>query len=97
MIETNLSFAKLLYCYNNLKKFRNQFDLVSFGKHLGYLEAGLVTYGYLETVKINNESEIKREILPAKKWWKKPKQETYEEAIIRMTQKMFKENNINYE
>jgi hypothetical protein len=97
MTETNLTFTKLLYCYNNLKKFRNQFDLISFGKHLGYLEAGLVTYGYLEIEMINNTSEVKREIIPAKKWWKRSKKETYEEAIIRMTQKMFKENDIKYE
>lgn len=34
---------------------------------------------------------------PVTKWWKKPKLESYEEAIIRMAQKMFKENGINYE
>lgn len=96
-MENQLTFDKLLYCYKNLKKYRDTIGLIVFGKHLGYLEAGLVSYGYLETIKIGNESEIKREMKPATKWWKKPKLESYEEAIIRMTQKMFKENGINYE
>lgn len=55
-----------------------------------------MNFGYLETHKVGDISEIKTEMKPATKWWKKTKLETYEEAIIRMTEKMFKENQIEY-
>ena len=97
MTETNLTFAKLLFCYNTLQKRREEMASFDIGTHVGYLEAGLVTYGYLETYQANGISEINCEMKPATKWWKKPKRETREEAIVRMTQKMFKENDVNYE
>ena len=96
-METKLTFDRLVFCYKSLQKYRTDMGIYHIGKHLGYLEAGLVTYGYLETEMINNIIEVKREIKLSSKWWKKSKKETYEEAIIRMTLKMFNENNIKYE
>lgn len=66
------------------------------GKHLGYLEAGLANFGFLDTVMNGNIREVKRQMKPATAWYKKPKLESYEGAIIRMTENMFKENGINF-
>ena len=95
-MENILTLNNILYCYNNLKKHRSDMLGFELGKHLGYLEAGLVNYGFLKTVMNGNISEVKREMKPATAWYKKPKLESYEEAIIRMTEKMFKENGINF-
>ena len=95
-MENRLKLSNILYCYNTVKKNRKDIWGFELGKHLGYLEAGLWNFGYLETVMNGDISEIKREMKPATKWWKKPKQETYEEVIIRMTEKMFKENQIEF-
>jgi hypothetical protein len=60
------------------------------------MEAGLHNFGYLETVDNDGVNEVKREMKPATAWYKKPKLEDYEEAIVRMTEKMFKENQIQF-
>lgn len=95
-MKGELQLSNILYCYNNIKKNREDMWGFNLGKHLGFLEAGLMNFGYLETYKVGDTSEIKREMKPATKWWKKPKLETYEEVIIRMTEKMFKENQIEF-
>jgi len=95
-MEGKLEFRHLLFCYNNLKKIRKWDNNFEVGKHLGYLEAGLVAYGYLETVKVGERYQVKTITIPSNKWWRKDKVETYEQAIIRMTEKMFNENNIIY-
>ena len=85
-MEGKLEFRHLLFCYNNLKKIRNWDNNFEVGKHLGYLE----------TVKVGERYQVKTITIPSNKWWKKDKVETYEQAIIRMTEKMFNENNIIY-
>jgi len=95
-MENQLKLTNILFAYKTLKKHRDQMDMLTLGKHLGYMEAGLKVYGFLETVKTKDVSEIKREMKPATKWWKKPKLETYEQAIIRQVENMFTKNNIQF-
>ena len=94
MESQKLTFNKLLYCYKNLKKYRESMCLITVGKHLGYLEAGLVVYDYLETINNSGTSEIKRNLIKSTKWYKKDRMESYEQAIIRMIEKLFNDNNI---
>ena len=95
-MDNNLTIDNLLFCYNSLKKLRTQWSNSSFelGLHIGYLEAGLKNYGYLETIEVGNDFQIKRKVTKSNKWWKLDKVESRSEAIIRMTEKMFKEKNI---
>jgi hypothetical protein len=91
-----LQLRNILHCYNILKTNREYMNMYDVGKCLGYLEAGLDNWGYSEIVKVDGESQIKRELKPATKWYKKPKLETHEEAIVRMVEKMFTENDIKF-
>ena len=95
-MESNLKMSNLVQCYKNLKKHRDHLYGFDVGKHLGYLEAGLHNFGYLETVDNNGVNEVKREMKPAAAWYKKPKLEDYEEAIVRQTEKMFTANDVKF-
>jgi hypothetical protein len=95
-MENNLKMSNLVHCYKSLKKHREHLYGFEVGKHLGYMEAGLHNFGYLETVDNNGVNEVKREMKPAAAWYKKPKLEDYEEAIVRMTEKMFTANDIKF-
>jgi hypothetical protein len=95
-MESKLQLGNILYCYNTLKKNRETLSTFDVGKHLGYLEAGLDNWDYSETVKVEGESQIKRELKPATKWYKKAKLESYEEAIIRMVEKMFTDKKVEF-
>ena len=95
-MENQLKLTNILFAYKTLKKHRDQMDMLTLGKHLGYMEAGLHSYGFLETAKTKDGSEINREMRPATKWWKKPKLETYEQAIVRQVENMFTKNNIQF-
>ena len=96
-MENQLKLTNILFAYKTLKKHRDQMDMLTLGKHLGFIEAGLHSYGFLEFVKTKDGTkEVKREMKPATKWWKKPKLETYEQAIIRQVENMFTKNNIQF-
>ncbi len=91
-MEVNgLKVHNIEHCLKTLKEFRKNKHLDSFwvGLRLGYLEACLQSYNALETFK-NKEgnNEVVKEIVKSDKWWKKDKKETYEEAIVRMAQKL---------
>lgn len=88
-----LTLENLKFCYDNLKSNYNM-GPGNKGKHFGYLEAGLLQFDYLETVRNNGNNEIKRNIIKSDKWWKKDKPESYESAILRMVEKLFTDNNI---
>lgn len=95
-MENKLTLSHLLYCYNTIKHDREIIsDTVTYA-HLGYLEAGLVSFGALETEDIGNVTRVKRNIVKPKKWWKKDREEDYEEAIIRQTEKLFIDNQIKF-
>jgi hypothetical protein len=95
-MENKLTLSHLLYCYNTIKHDREIIsDTVTYA-HLGYLEAGLVNFGALETEQRGDENIVKREMIKPKKWWKKDREETYEEAIIRQTEKLFTNNQIKF-
>lgn len=93
-MENNLKVYNIEYCLETLREFRENRSLSTFnvGLRLGYLEACLQSYGKLETVE-NKEgtTEVKREVTKSDRWWKKDRRESYEEAIVRMTQKLIKE------
>lgn len=100
-MESKLTLANILHAYKAFKQDRDNMGPWSSGRYLGYLEAGLQVYDCRETVKNEDpkskfygDSEIKREMRPATKWWKKPKLETMEQAIIRQVENMFTKNNI---
>ena len=59
-------------------------------RKLGYLEACLQHFNYLETKIINGKSQINRLFKT------KDIQETLDEAIIRMINKLLKDNDIQY-
>ena len=44
----------------------------------------------------NGVNEVKREMKPAAAWYKKPKLEDYEEAIVRQAEKMFTANDVKF-
>lgn len=102
-MESKLKLSNILFAYKNLKKNRDNMSMFDIGKHLGYMEAGLQVYGCLEIVKNEDtkskfygDSEIKRETIKSKKWWKKDRLESMEQAIIRQTENMFTKNNIKF-
>lgn len=95
-MEGKLQLRNVLYCYNTLKTKREYMNMYDVGKCLGYLEAGLDNWGYSETVKVDGEWQIERKLKPATKWYKKAKLETYEEAIVRMVEKMFTEKGVQF-
>lgn len=93
-MENNLKVYNIEYCLGTLKSYREVKSLNSFviGLRLGYLEACLLSFDRLEVVEgKDNTTEVKREIVKSDRWWKKDRIETYEEAIVRMTQKLIEE------
>jgi hypothetical protein len=102
-MESKLTLANILSAYKAYKQDRDNMGPWSSGRYLGYLEAGLQVYGCQETVKNQDpkskfygQSEVKREVIKNKKWWKKDKPETMEQAIIRQVENMFTKNNIKF-
>ena len=97
-MESKLKLSNILHAYKNLKDNRDNMSMFDIGKHLGYMEAGLQLNGCLEFFKNEKTgtSEIKREVIKNKKWWKKDKVETMEQAIIRQVENMFTKNNIKF-
>ena len=102
-MESKLTISNILHAYKALKRDRDNMAPWMVGRYLGYMEAGLQVYDCRETVKNEDtkskfygESQIKREMRPATKWWKKPKLETMEQAIIRQVENMFTKNNIQF-
>lgn len=96
-MTTTLEMRHLLFCYNNLREKRKWMGSFELGKHLGYLEAGLMLYGCLETKKDGDRTVIDVKMVKSDKWWKKDREENYEEAIIRMIRKLFDENKVVYQ
>jgi hypothetical protein len=97
-MEIKLKLSHILFAYKNLKNNRDNMSMFDIGKHLGYMEAGLHLYGYLETVK-NEKTDtfvIKRETIKSNKWWKFDKTESMEQSIIRQVENMFTKNNIQF-
>jgi hypothetical protein len=92
-----LTLKNLKFCYDTLKGSYKSMSIYNMGKHFGYLEAGLLQFGYLEVVKINGIQEVKKNIIKSDKWWKKDKSESYESAILRMVEKLFTDNNIEFD
>jgi hypothetical protein len=69
------------------------------GQFLGYLEAGLQSFGYLETSYDKDDNGETHKVVKkytCTSWWKKDKVETQEQAIIRQVEKMFIDMNINF-
>jgi hypothetical protein len=95
-MENKLTLSHLLHCYNTIKHDREIISDVVTYAHLGYLEAGLVSFGALETEQRGNISIVKREMVKNTKWWKKDRDEDYEEAIIRQIEKLFTDNQIKF-
>jgi hypothetical protein len=95
-MENKLTLSHLQYCYNTLKTKRDHMGTPALYAHLGYLEAGLVNFGALETEQRGDENIVKREMVKHTKWWKKDREETYEEAIVRQTEKLFTNNQIKF-
>jgi hypothetical protein len=100
-MENQLKSANILNAYKSFKKDRESLCAFSRGQFLGYLEAGLQSFGYLETSydkDDNGETHkvVKKEIIRNTSWWKKDKVETQEQAIIRQVEKMFIDMNINF-
>jgi hypothetical protein len=62
------------------------------GQFLGHLEAGLQSFGYLETSYDKDDNgetqQVVKEIIRNRSWWK-DKVETQEQAIIRLKKVMF--------
>jgi hypothetical protein len=102
-MESKLKLSNILFSYRILKNNRENMSMFDIGRQLGYLEAGLQAYDCREIVKnLDKKSkfygnyEIKRQIIKSKKWWKKDKLETMEQAIIRQVENMFTKNNIKF-
>jgi hypothetical protein len=100
-MENQLQFGNILNAYKSFKKDRENVSAFSRGQYLGYLEAGLQSFGYLETSYDKDDDGVThkvvtKEIIPNKSWWKKDKVETQEQAIIRQVEKMFTAENINF-
>jgi hypothetical protein len=97
-MESKLKLSHILFAYKNLKDNRDNMSVFDIGKHLGYMEAGLHAYGYLETVKNEKTDtfDIKRETIKSNKWWKSDKTESMEQTIIRQVENMFTKNNIQF-
>ena len=102
-MESKLTLLNILHAYKAFKQDRDNMGPWMAGRYLGYLEAGLQVYDCKETFKnqdpkskFYNQYEIKREIIKSKKWWKKDKLESMEQAIIRQVENMFTKNNIQF-
>jgi hypothetical protein len=96
-MENQLKSANILNAYKSLRKIEKV--LFSRGQFLGYLEAGLQSFGYLETIDKDDNGEthkVVKKIIRNTSWWKKDKVETQEQAIIRQVEKMFIDMNINF-
>jgi hypothetical protein len=96
-MENQLKIKNILNAYSDFKKNRERLSAFTRGQYLGYLEAGLQSFGYLETFK--NEDgvlEVTKNTIKNNSWWKKDRKETQEQAIIRMVEKLFTENNIKF-
>ena len=96
-MTTTLEMRHLLFCYNNLREKRKRMNPFELGKHFGYLEAGLMLYGRLETKKDGDRTVVEVKLGKSDKWWKKDRKETYEEAIVRMIRKLFDEHKVEYQ
>jgi len=64
------------------------------GKRFGYMEAILQSFDKLETELIDGVTSVKLKTVKSNKWWKSDTKETYQAAIIRMTEGLLIENNI---
>jgi hypothetical protein len=102
-MQSKLTLLNILHAYKAFKQDRDNMGPFTAGRYLGYLEAGLQLYDCKETVKnedpkskLYGYSEIKRETIKSKKWWKKDKLESMEQAIIRQVENMFTKNNIKF-
>ncbi len=102
-MQSKLTLLNILHAYKAFKQDRDNMGPFTTGRYLGYLEAGLQLYDCRETVKNEDpkskfygDSEIKRETIKSKKWWKKDKLESMEQAIIRQVENMFTKNNIKF-
>lgn len=89
-----LTIENIKHCFDNIVKEKksNYPNNYLISVSLGYLEAGLQIFDGLEVKEINGARVVKREMVKHKKWWKKDREETYEEAIIRQTKKLLDEN-----
>lgn len=93
IVEEGLNLENLKYCYDSLMNNPNM-GYFNLGKHFGYLEAGLLQFNYLETEIVDGVTSIKTKMVKSGKWWKKDKKEAYQDAIIRMCQKLFLDNGV---
>lgn len=89
-----IDISNIKYCYDTLKSLRlaKSSDLYQLGRHLGYLEAYLESNNILETVKKNGINCIKCNTIKGNKWWKRDREESIEESIIRQTEKLLTDN-----
>jgi hypothetical protein len=96
-MENQLKSANILNAYKSLRKIEKV--LFSRGQFLGYLEAGLQSFGYLETIDKDDNGEthkvVKKKLYVIQVGGKN-KVETQEQAIIRQVEKMFIDMNINF-
>lgn len=92
----NLKIEHFKYAYNNLKNNLSKMDNQTYFKHLGYLEACLLNFDSLETIKEGDRTIVrtnnKRKILGIFGSGK----ESYGEAIIRMCDNFFTRTNEQY-
>lgn len=86
-----LTLENIEHCYKSLIK-NPKMGAVQYGRHFGYLEAGLKQFDYLETEMVGSESRIKVMTVKGDKWWQRQREETLEEAIIRMVRKLLSDN-----
>ena len=87
-----LTKENIKFCFNNLKKLREtNGNMYHIALHLGYLEAALQSVDALDTTPIDNCNTVTRKIIKSKKWWKSDREETHEQAIVRMVQKYLEE------
>jgi Asp-tRNA(Asn)/Glu-tRNA(Gln) amidotransferase C subunit len=96
-MENQLKIKNILNAYSDFKTNRLRLRPITVGQYLGYLEAGLQSFGYLETFK--NEDgilEVTKNTIRNNSWWRKDRKETHEQAIIRMVEKLFTDNKIKF-
>lgn len=95
-IKTELTLDNLFYCYKGILNLHKR----GFGRDklllsLGYLEACLANFGYLEIVEIDGKVDIKTEIVKYKfLFWIRERKESRLEALIRMTENLLNDKNI---
>jgi hypothetical protein len=89
-----ITLQHILYAYNNVKDNKKRLDTYYFGKHIGYLEAGLLQFDYLETRKEGNRIVIATQVIKPEKWYRKEIRERDDEAILRMTEKLLNDNDL---